>query len=199
MHGPARFHPPADRQPGRGDQAEQGPLQLRGEIECLPTKLTRVPGSAAVHVWCEPLGRCDQVQAVRAQHCRVSFLLLCLQQLTRLACGCGCRQSRKNIHAHYDISNEFFSLFLDQSMTYSCGVFKQPTDSLYQAQLNKLEALVRSEHRPAVWLTPCCTRADEQGADSRERSRVGGRMWLGGAVAVRRQEVRLPRHWHHCC
>ncbi|XWS53769.1 hypothetical protein CRYUN_Cryun10bG0028700 [Craigia yunnanensis] len=33
-------------------------------------------------------------------------------------------QARKNISQHYDLSNDFFSLFLDETMTYSCAVFK---------------------------------------------------------------------------
>jgi cyclopropane-fatty-acyl-phospholipid synthase len=45
--------------------------------------------------------------------------------------------SRRNIQQHYDLSNEFFALFLDPSMTYSCGFFVNSDDSLEQAQLNK--------------------------------------------------------------
>ncbi|MFT7617605.1 MAG: cyclopropane-fatty-acyl-phospholipid synthase [Planctomycetota bacterium] len=51
--------------------------------------------------------------------------------------------SKKNIEAHYDLSNEFFSLFLDNSMTYSCAVFESATDSLEQAQEAKYDRLCR--------------------------------------------------------
>ncbi|WP_045211348.1 DUF1365 family protein [Desulfonatronovibrio magnus] len=51
--------------------------------------------------------------------------------------------SRKNIRAHYDLSDELFSGFLDQGMNYSCGVFKDLRDckheSLESAQIRKLE------------------------------------------------------------
>lgn len=50
-------------------------------------------------------------------------------------------QSRKNISDHYDLSNDLFGLFLDETMTYSCGIYRNPDDSLYRSQLNKLEAL----------------------------------------------------------
>jgi cyclopropane-fatty-acyl-phospholipid synthase len=43
-------------------------------------------------------------------------------------------QARRNIHAHYDLSNEFYSLFLDSSMTYSSAVFDHPDESLLHAQ-----------------------------------------------------------------
>ncbi len=49
--------------------------------------------------------------------------------------------SRRNIHEHYDLSNEFFSLFLDRSMMYSCAVFEAPGDSLEQAQRAKLASI----------------------------------------------------------
>jgi cyclopropane-fatty-acyl-phospholipid synthase len=38
--------------------------------------------------------------------------------------------SRKNIHAHYDIGNDFYKLWLDPSMTYSSALFKNPETSL---------------------------------------------------------------------
>jgi cyclopropane-fatty-acyl-phospholipid synthase len=49
--------------------------------------------------------------------------------------------SRANIAAHYDLSNEFFALFLDETMTYSCGFFPYPGASLREASLAKIERL----------------------------------------------------------
>ena len=51
------------------------------------------------------------------------------------------RVSRKNISEHYDLSNNFFKLMLDKSMTYSCALFKRDNESLYKAQINKFERL----------------------------------------------------------
>ena len=47
--------------------------------------------------------------------------------------------SRRNIAAHYDLSNEFFSLFLDSSMAYSAGIFKKEGDTLHDASINKFQ------------------------------------------------------------
>ena len=47
--------------------------------------------------------------------------------------------SRRNISAHYDLSNDFFSLFLDPTMAYSSGIFRSPEDSLHAASLNKFD------------------------------------------------------------
>lgn len=46
--------------------------------------------------------------------------------------------SRKNIAAHYDLSNEFFASFLDPSMMYSAAIFRDASQSLHEASLNKL-------------------------------------------------------------
>ncbi|CAL5087453.1 unnamed protein product [Urochloa decumbens] len=51
-------------------------------------------------------------------------------------------QTRQNISQHYDLSNEFFSLFLDPSMTYSCAIFKTEDESLEAAQLRKVCLLI---------------------------------------------------------
>jgi cyclopropane-fatty-acyl-phospholipid synthase len=48
------------------------------------------------------------------------------------------------VRHHYDVSNEFFSLFLDESMTYSCAVFSQGgATTLEEAQVTKLEMVAR--------------------------------------------------------
>jgi cyclopropane-fatty-acyl-phospholipid synthase len=51
------------------------------------------------------------------------------------------RGSRANISAHYDLSNEFFALFLDETMTYSCGVFEHPEATLREASVAKIDRL----------------------------------------------------------
>jgi cyclopropane-fatty-acyl-phospholipid synthase len=53
------------------------------------------------------------------------------------------RGSRRNIAAHYDLSNDFFALFLDETMTYSAARFDSGDESLEKAQLQKYEALCR--------------------------------------------------------
>ena len=50
-------------------------------------------------------------------------------------------QSRRNIAAHYDLSNELYALFLDDTMTYSAGVFEHASASLEDAQLAKYRRL----------------------------------------------------------
>lgn len=53
------------------------------------------------------------------------------------------RGSRRNIAAHYDLSNEFFALFLDRTMTYSCAVFENGAETLEQASIEKLDRACR--------------------------------------------------------
>lgn len=51
--------------------------------------------------------------------------------------------SRKNISAHYDLSNDFFRLFLDPSMMYSCAFYETDGDSIERAQFQKLDRVCR--------------------------------------------------------
>lgn len=51
-------------------------------------------------------------------------------------------QARRNISRHYDLSNDMFSLFLDESMTYSCAVFKSVDEDMRDAQLRKIHLLI---------------------------------------------------------
>ncbi len=58
-------------------------------------------------------------------------------------------QARMNIQAHYDLGNDFFSLFLDESWMYSAGIFRDETTTLAQAQFEKNDRICRRlELRP---------------------------------------------------
>ena len=57
--------------------------------------------------------------------------------------------ARRHVAAHYDLGNELFALFLDETMTYSCGIFDGPETSLREAQEAKLDLVCRKlELRP---------------------------------------------------
>ncbi len=49
--------------------------------------------------------------------------------------------AKRNISEHYDLGNDFYKLFLDPSMTYSCGIFSSPETSLEAAQAEKYDRL----------------------------------------------------------
>ena len=52
--------------------------------------------------------------------------------------------SRRNIAAHYDLSNDLYRLFLDESMTYSSAVFEAPDQDLADAQRNKYRIVAQN-------------------------------------------------------
>jgi cyclopropane-fatty-acyl-phospholipid synthase len=64
------------------------------------------------------------------------FILELLSRDTR-------RRAPKNISYHYDRCDEFYPLYLDKTLTYSCAYFKESDDSLEQAQLNKYDHIAR--------------------------------------------------------
>jgi cyclopropane-fatty-acyl-phospholipid synthase len=51
--------------------------------------------------------------------------------------------SRQNISAHYDLGNDYYALFLDETMTYSCGVFEQEESTLKEASVAKYDRICR--------------------------------------------------------
>ena len=53
------------------------------------------------------------------------------------------RRDRGNIHAHYDLSNDFFTMLLDPTMAYSCAVFAAPDEPLEAAQRRKIDGWCR--------------------------------------------------------
>ncbi len=59
-------------------------------------------------------------------------------------------RSKKNqkdeVQSHYDIGNDFYQLWLDESLSYSCAYFKNDSDTLYQAQVNKVDHILAKLH-----------------------------------------------------
>lgn len=53
------------------------------------------------------------------------------------------KNQRKEVQSHYDIGNDFYRLWLDETMSYSCGYFQNENDTLYQAQVNKVDHILK--------------------------------------------------------
>ena len=58
-------------------------------------------------------------------------------------------EARKNVHHHYDLGNEFYRLWLDEQLLYTCAYFAEPTMSLEEAQVAKMDHVCRK-----LWLRP---------------------------------------------
>ena len=87
--------------------------------------------------------------------------------------------SRRNIHAHYDLGNDLYRLFLDESMTYSSAVFEHDGQTLADAQRAKYRRL-----------------ADDAGLRP-GHARPRDRLRVGRVRPVRRRRARLPGHVDH--
>ncbi len=67
------------------------------------------------------------------------------------------RGSRRNIHAHYDLGNDFYKEWLDETMSYSAAIFKHKEEPLKDAQLNKYDRIVeRLRHSSGALLEIGC-------------------------------------------
>lgn len=119
------------------------------------------------------------------------------------------KRARENISAHYDLGNDLFGAFLDESMMYSCAVYEREGESLEEAQTRRLDRICsRLELRPehhlleigtgwgalaihAARTTGCrvttTTISAEQAAMTRERVADAG---LSGRVTVIEEDYR---------
>ena len=66
------------------------------------------------------------------------------KKLKKLIFTSNSRQNqKKEVSSHYDIGNDFYKLWLDESLSYSCGYFENEKDTLYEAQCNKVERILK--------------------------------------------------------
>jgi len=72
-----------------------------------------------------------------------AYLTAPLQKLYHRLRGNTKKGSRENIAAHYDLGNDFYALFLDPMMMYSCAIFEDGTNTLEEASLEKLERICK--------------------------------------------------------
>lgn len=86
--------------------------------------------------------RLDRLFQVMSQNESESPGLRIIEKLPRRQSNRRGRQ-RKQISYHYDKGNDYYKLWLDQTLTYSCAYFQKPTDSLEIAQKQKIDHLLR--------------------------------------------------------
>lgn len=53
------------------------------------------------------------------------------------------KKQKEEVSSHYDIGNDFYKIWLDDTLSYSCAYFKNNDDSLYDAQMNKIHYILR--------------------------------------------------------
>ena len=90
------------------------------------------------------------------------------------------RAARENVHRHYDLGNDFYRLWLDREMLYTCAYFPSPDATLEDAQIAKMDRV--------------CRKLRSQAGRARDRGRM--RLGLAGAVhgqAIRRVGPRVQR------
>jgi cyclopropane-fatty-acyl-phospholipid synthase len=93
---------------------------------------------ALLRIACRNLGSLD------AWRRRIHPLLVPLERTLWRVPRNSKRVSRRHISAHYDLGNDLFALFLDESMMYSSAVFPHPDATLAEAQQNRLERICQA-------------------------------------------------------
>lgn len=116
---------------------------LRGDIglaEAYRDGLWRSPDLAALFAW--GLQNEDALGSFAFSNALSRFLTRLGYLFTRNTMS----GSRRNIHAHYDIGNEFYKLWLDPGMTYSAALFSDESQSLEAAQTAKYDRIINRLH-----------------------------------------------------
>jgi cyclopropane-fatty-acyl-phospholipid synthase len=93
---------------------------------------------ALIRIACRNLGPFDRLRR------RLHPLLSPLERTLRRVPRNSRRAARRHISAHYDLGNDLFALFLDESMMYSSAVFPDPEVSLAEAQQLRLERICQA-------------------------------------------------------
>jgi cyclopropane-fatty-acyl-phospholipid synthase len=133
------------------------PLRARVEVHAyaLYVELALRRGVGFGRAYRERLWSCDDLVtlvriAARAMEAgdrareRLLPLVGPLQRAAWLARANTRARARERIAAHYDLGNELFARFLDETMTYSCGIFERPDATLREASVAKLERICRA-------------------------------------------------------
>ncbi|MCL6478401.1 MAG: cyclopropane-fatty-acyl-phospholipid synthase family protein [Peptococcaceae bacterium] len=69
-----------------------------------------------------------------------------LSSIQNMAVSASRQRQKQNIQHHYDLGNDFFALWLDETMSYSCAYFRDPGDTLAEAQLQKIDLILKKLH-----------------------------------------------------
>jgi len=105
-----------------GDLYSAGRIEVKGDLVRLLEELYKTPESTTSRI---------------------------VSRLSRLIPSNSMRASRKNIHHHYDLSTDFYQLWLDPQLVYTCAYFPDRNTTLEQAQQAKLDLVCRK-----LWLRP---------------------------------------------
>ena len=102
---------------GFGDCYSEGRIEIDGDMRAFAVEVTRAIRQSSRHSYYRPKLR-SMVHAAR-------FNSMAL--------------SRHNVHHHYDLGNDFYELWLDERMVYTCAYFERPESTLDEAQVAKLD------------------------------------------------------------
>jgi cyclopropane-fatty-acyl-phospholipid synthase len=85
----------------------------------------------------------NEITAAVTQHRNHSYYASKLRSLLHAMRRNSLRRSRHNVHHHYDLGNDFYELWLDERMVYTCAYYDTPAATLDEAQVAKLDHVCR--------------------------------------------------------
>ncbi len=112
-------------------------------VNVISKDLGLVFGEAYMDGFIDITGDFDEVAKVLYFYANRKHLRKYARATNKLSSKIPQEKEGKNIKSHYDLGNDFYKIWLDETKSYSCAYFKNPSDTLYQAQLNKIDHTLR--------------------------------------------------------
>lgn len=127
-----------------GDVAPEFHLIFRKEPQQMETSdLQLALGEAYMDGTIDFEGKLEILLAMMVKNENIVCNLQKLNIVNKISSFINKSEQKHNIERHYDLGNDFFSLWLDETMSYSCAYFTHSDDSLAQAQSNKIEYILK--------------------------------------------------------
>ncbi|MDQ6824282.1 MAG: class I SAM-dependent methyltransferase [Candidatus Eremiobacteraeota bacterium] len=121
-----------------GEAVVRGDIRVKGDVEAAFGIMDDVAAAREPQEWPALVALALRLPASKASQAEPSSARPKLRgRLHSL------ERDRAAIAHHYDVSNEFYALWLDRNMTYSCAYFRDPSITLDEAQLDKYELICR--------------------------------------------------------
>lgn len=116
-----------------------GALSVRGDVEHAISEVERVSKTLSLREWLSVVGLAARLPGRRNHGAGPARR----QPFRARGTKHSRNRDRAAVEYHYDVSNEFFALWLDRELTYSCAYFRNDDVSLDRAQLDKLDHICR--------------------------------------------------------
>lgn len=127
---------------GVGEPLVHVTINDKRAIRAMLTNLSLGFGESYMKGWVDADGPIDQINRLATENKPTAGMFKKLRWVKAKNVNVQ-KNQRKQVSHHYDIGNDFYKLWLDRTLTYSCAYFRKPEDTIEKAQKQKIDHLLR--------------------------------------------------------